>query len=92
MHKYAVIKSKFLKHSLLSLSLPHILGNECDPNDLSDPENGMVSFDSVTLGSVATYMCDRAYRLVGQPTRTCVRNGANTVWNGQAPTCERKNV
>ena len=80
---------------LISLSHFHthvnILGNECDPNDLSNLENGMVTFDSVALGSVATYTCDRPYRLVGQPTRTCVRNGDNTVWNGQTPTCECKN-
>ena len=52
----------------------------------------MVTFDSVSLGSVATYTCDQAFSLVGQPTRTCVRIGANTIWSGQAPTCERKNA
>ena len=77
----------------LSLSLClHSTGNECDPNDLSDPENGMVTFDSVSLGSVATYTCDQAFSLMGQSTRTCVRIGANTVWSGQAPTCECKNA
>ena len=52
----------------------------------------MVTFDSVSLGSVATYTCDPAFRLMGQPTRTCVRIGANTVWSGQAPTCQGKNA
>ena len=46
--------------------------------------------ESVTIDSVATYTCDRAYALVGQPTRTCVRNGADTMWSGQAPTCQCK--
>ena len=46
--------------------------------------------DSVTVGSNATYTCDQAYTLVGQPTRTCVRNGADTMWSGQAPTCQCK--
>ena len=52
----------------------------------------MVTFDSVSLGSVATYTCNQAYNLSGPATRTCVRIGANTVWSGQAPTCERKNA
>ena len=52
----------------------------------------MVTFDSVSLGSVATYTCDPAFSLVGEPTRTCVRIGANTVWSGQAPTCQCKNA
>ena len=50
----------------------------------------MVMVESVTIDSVATYTCDRAYALVGQPTRTCVRNGADTMWSGQAPTCQCK--
>ena len=69
-----------------------LLGDECDPNELSNPMNGMVTFDSVTLGSVATYTCDQpSYRLVGSSTRICERNGANAVWSGQEPTCQRKN-
>ena len=52
----------------------------------------MVSFDSVTIGSVATYTCDRAYRLVGNNMRTCTRNGAVTVWAGEEPTCECKMI
>ena len=86
---------KMYCYSNLSLSLSlslNSIGNECDPNDLSDPENGMVTFDSISLGSVATYTCNQAYNLSGLATRTCVRIGANTVWSGQAPTCERKNA
>ena len=80
----------YSNHSL-SLSLNSI-GNECDPNDLSDPENGMATFDSVSLGSIATYTCNQAYNLSGPAKRTCVRIGANTVWSGEAPMCERKNA
>ena len=80
----------YSNHSL-SLSL-NSTGNECDPNDLSDPENGMATFDSVSLGSVATYTCNQTYNLSGPAKRTCVRIGANTVWSGEAPMCERKNA
>ena len=52
----------------------------------------MVTFDSVTIGSIATYTCDRAYELVGNDMRVCMRNGAVTSWVGAEPTCERKKI
>ena len=74
-----------------ALSLPlYYTGTKCERNDLSDPLNGVVTVDSVTVGSIANYTCDQAYTLVGQPTRICVRNGADTMWSGQAPTCQCK--
>ena len=68
----------------------HSIEKVCDRNDLSDPLNGMVTVESVKVDSVATYTCDRAYTLVGQPTRTCVNNGTATMWSGKAPTCQCK--
>ena len=85
-----------LLHLSLSLAVPslvlplHYIEIDCERDDLSDPLNGMVMVDTVDVGSVATYTCDQAYTLVGQPTRTCVRNGADTMWSGQAPTCQCK--
>ena len=37
-----------------------------------------------TLGSVATYDCNRGYRMFGSHRRTCQ---SNRFWSGQAPEC-----
>ena len=52
---------------------------------LPNPENGRVEMSGVTPGSVATYICNSEYNLVGMETRTCQNNGQ---WDGEAPTCE----
>ena len=57
---------------------------DCDP--LLPPQNGMVSFNSTTSGSLATYSCDEGFRLTGIETRTCF-NGA---WSNRDPTCTSK--
>lgn len=36
------------------------------------------------IGSLAKYRCERGYRVVGEPLRTCDENGQ---WTGQIPTC-----
>lgn len=53
--------------------------------ELEDPANGQVSLSNGTFpGSLATYMCDSNYTLVGNEIRTCVKpNG----WTGMEPTC-----
>ena len=38
----------------------------------------------ITLGSIATYMCDDGYVLTGNSTRTCQADGT---WSGDSPTC-----
>ena len=58
----------------------------CD--DLSDPDNGAVDQPSSAVGSIATYVCNDDYLLVGSDTRTCQDNGE---WSGEEPVCERKN-
>lgn len=52
---------------------------------LSDPENGAVrQRRPAIVGSVAVYICNRGFRLVGQRKRVCQSNGR---YSGQAPTC-----
>ena len=59
-----------------------LLGIDCGL--LTDPENGEVSFSSTIYNSVATYICDSGYALIGDNMRTCLDTG---LWSGSAPTC-----
>ena len=54
---------------------------------LTNPDNGMVTWDSLAPGGVATYTCDPGFILDGESTRTC---GSDGTWSGMAPTCECK--
>ena len=57
--------------------------------------NGEVSWNALTVGSVASYVCDEGYVLDGTPQRDCVQDTVDTSradWNLQAPTCQRKPV
>ncbi|KMQ82277.1 von willebrand factor type egf and pentraxin domain-containing protein 1 [Lasius niger] len=54
--------------------------------DLEPPENGRVSYRAKRVGSIASYACDRNFRLSGTGTRRC---GDEGTWIGEAPTCER---
>ena len=57
---------------------------------LSDPDNGIVITDKMNMkGSIATYVCDFGYMLVGNRQRLC--QGTLSDWNGTAPICQRKN-
>ena len=47
--------------------------------DLSGPENGAVSIDSL-----ATYSCNEGYDLVGNVTRECLGGS----WSGSSPQCK----
>ena len=58
-----------------------------DCGDLSNPVNGRVVLQLTTEGSVATYSCNKGYKLSGSSTRTCGSDGA---WTGDAPTCNSK--
>ena len=53
--------------------------------DLPNPRFGRVDLTGRTIGSTATYSCQRGYTLVGTSTRTCQ---ANRQWSGVAPVCE----
>ena len=65
-----------------------------DCGDLTDPEDGQVTFTpgvvatiDTGLNAVATYACSEGYSLVGDAMRTCQ---ADSQWNGAEPTCECK--
>ena len=56
---------------------------ECDRADIISPDNGAVSVNGSTLGSVATFTCNDSYTLIGDATRTCQLTG----WSGSNPSC-----
>ena len=61
-----------------------------DCTDLNDPDFGSVSVTGLILGSVATYMCNPGYTLVGNMTRNCVQvDNSIADWSDKAPICER---
>ena len=51
---------------------------------LLDPINGAVTWTSLTVGGVATYVCDDGFELEGSMTRTCESSG---MWSGEEPMC-----
>ena len=54
-------------------------------SSLPNPSFGRVDLTGRTIGSTATYSCQRGYTLVGVTTRTCQ---ANRQWSGKAPVCK----
>ena len=65
---------------------------------LTDLLNGNIVYASDTtdpfdFGTTATHSCNMGFSLVGGPVRTCDGDGSsiNGVFDGTAPTCERKN-
>ena len=56
---------------------------DCGPLTIN---NGQVSTSpGTTFGGIATYTCNTGYTQNGPSTRTCQ---ADTVWRGDAPTCD----
>ena len=52
---------------------------------LSDIENGNVDMSKGrTAGSIATYICENNYALIGKPVRKCLPTGK---WKGVEPLC-----
>ena len=47
--------------------------------------NGFVCFDGLTSGSVATFLCNDGYTLVGHKHLICQNNGS---WIGDTPQCK----
>ena len=57
---------------------------------LDNPAFGTVSITGRTPGSVATYMCNPGYVLVGNRTRLCEELDVDAAdWSGEAPICQR---
>ncbi|XP_019863590.1 PREDICTED: sushi, von Willebrand factor type A, EGF and pentraxin domain-containing protein 1-like isoform X2 [Amphimedon queenslandica] len=52
---------------------------------LGAPRNGGVRFDSLTKGSIATYICKNGFKLVGNKKRQCLKTGQ---WSGMEPICK----
>ena len=61
---------------------------QCNSTELVRPGNGNVSFDSLGLDSVATFLCMDGYDLVGNETRICTLDG----WSGSNPTCNESRL
>ena len=51
---------------------------------LATPSNGMVTWNSLVVGGVATYTCADGFELVGSMTRTCQ---SNNTWSEEEPIC-----
>ncbi len=54
--------------------------------ELQDISSGRVVLSGTTVGSTATYSCNKGYILVGDYTRSCQFDGE---WSGEEPFCER---
>ncbi len=52
---------------------------------LSNPSNGIVSFNDLSIFSVATYSCNKGFFLVGLQVRECKTTG---LWSEQEPVCQ----
>lgn len=61
------------------------LAVDCGPLDY--PPKGRVSLSGTTVGSTATYSCERGYVLVGERKRECLVTGE---WSVKEPVCTGK--
>ena len=71
------------------LSLPYIIDALSIPlvvdcGQLQDPANGIVKFGGTTVGSMATYACNKGFTLMGSNARVCQPNGK---WSRDEPIC-----
>ena len=60
---------------------------ECKP--LSKPNNGHLSVNGLSTGSVANITCDEGFDLRGSSSRTCQ---LNKEWSGNATICQGKAI
>ena len=60
-------------------------------SDLVDIDNGMVMFNTTSIGDTATYSCDSGFELIGAATTTCTEMDPNTPeFLPQPPVCRRE--
>ena len=79
----------------IDYTFPLCLAIEVTCEDIPDPVNGQVVFDTDTtcpfdLGTTATYSCDAGFELQnGDIVRTCEGDGTTETgtWSGMAPVC-----
>ena len=69
------------------MQLMEMLFIAIDCGSLPDPEFGTVTITGTSTGSLATYKCNKGFKLNGSSTRVCLNTGE---WSQEAPTCERK--
>ena len=53
-------------------------------NELSNPDNGTVTWTGLIRGSFAIYICNIGFMMTGEQVRMCMDNG---MWSGQEPNC-----
>ena len=53
-------------------------------NELSHPDNGIVTWTGLIQGSYAIYACNTGFMMTGEWIRMCMDNG---MWSGQEPNC-----
>ena len=58
---------------------------------LSNPENGQVMVNNLTVGGVANYSCNTGFILTGAGMRRCIQNGTGQ-WIPEEPTCPCKMI
>ncbi|XP_019285453.2 complement component receptor 1-like protein [Panthera pardus] len=67
--------------------------NKCERKSCGTPPeliNGRMTINGDTkFGSTINYACNEGYRLIGQPSSTCLISGNIVVWDNSPPTCER---
>ena len=83
--------NQFVKVSYSSIylytttSFINFIPSVVDCGGLSSPQNGQVILTNTTFGSIATYLCDEGFNLIGDMQRMCQSNGE---WSGNEPICE----
>ena len=86
MRKYATITNTPIAIHVCTL---YAYFNFAGCERLQDIRNGQVDLSGRTVGSTATYSCNRGFVLVGSSTRICQSNGQ---WSGSEPSCGRSRL
>ena len=59
---------------------------DCGLDDISNPEDGSLFYNTTTLGSVVMFECFGNFALLGESETTCQRTG----WSNSNPTCGKE--
>ena len=57
--------------------------------DLTDPANGDLTMNSISVGATANFSCNSGYFLVGEAVLTC---GGDGTWSAEPPQCIGKYI
>ena len=61
---------------------------DCGLDGIFTPEDGALSYNTTTFGSVATFECFDNFSLLGKSERSCQRTG----WSNSNPTCGKERM